>query len=127
MTFLPLPTPKEAVVAIVASLLLDYAWFGIMYSTYKALIESVQKTPFIARYVFVAAAYLFIAGLLVVFALPLFDLSRWYPFLLGALTYGMFNFTNLAIFDKYALSTGLTDTVWGGVMFFLSCMIAKSV
>jgi len=39
-------------------------------------------------------------------------------FILGFCTYGIFDFTNMAIFKKYNLRTAITDTLWGAILFF---------
>ena len=39
-------------------------------------------------------------------------------FILGFCTYGIFDFTNMAIFKKYNLKTAITDTLWGAILFF---------
>jgi uncharacterized membrane protein len=40
-------------------------------------------------------------------------------FLLGFCIYGIFDFTNIAIFKNYSLLPALLDTVWGGVLFYI--------
>ena len=40
-------------------------------------------------------------------------------FLLGFCIYGVFDFTNIAIFKNYSLLPALLDTLWGGVLFYL--------
>jgi uncharacterized membrane protein len=35
---------------------------------------------------------------------------------LGAATYAVYDFTNLAIFEKYNLYLAIADTIWGGVL-----------
>ena len=40
-------------------------------------------------------------------------------FLLGFCTYGIFDFTNIAIFKNYSLLPALLDTLWGGVLFYI--------
>jgi len=40
-------------------------------------------------------------------------------FLLGALVYGVFEFTNKAIFKKWEYMTVALDTLWGGILFGL--------
>lgn len=40
-------------------------------------------------------------------------------FLLGFCIYGIFDFTNIAIFKNYRLLPAFTDTLWGGVLFYI--------
>ena len=40
-------------------------------------------------------------------------------FLLGLLTYGIYDFTNYAIFTKWDLKASIVDMIWGGVLFAL--------
>ena len=44
--------------------------------------------------------------------------SAFDAFILGFCTYGIFDFTNMAIFKKYNLRTAITDTLWGAILFF---------
>jgi uncharacterized membrane protein len=39
-------------------------------------------------------------------------------FILGFCVYGVFDFTNMAIFKKYNLKTAISDTLWGAILFF---------
>jgi uncharacterized membrane protein len=39
-------------------------------------------------------------------------------FILGFCMYGVFDFTNMAIFKKYNLKTAIGDTLWGAILFF---------
>lgn len=36
--------------------------------------------------------------------------------LFGLVCYGVFDFTNMALFKNYELSTAIIDTVWGGIL-----------
>ncbi len=40
-------------------------------------------------------------------------------FILGLCVYGVFDFTNIAIFKNYQLIPAIVDTVWGGVLFYI--------
>lgn len=40
-------------------------------------------------------------------------------FILGFCTYGIFDFTNLAIFKNYDFKTAIIDTLWGAILFFI--------
>lgn len=44
-------------------------------------------------------------------------------FLLGFIIYGVFDCTNLAIFQKYNWNVAIMDTVWGGILFALTTWI----
>ena len=38
-------------------------------------------------------------------------------FLLGFLTYGVYDFTNLALLNKFDKTFALLDSLWGGILF----------
>lgn len=40
-------------------------------------------------------------------------------FILGLCVYGIFDFTNYALFKNYSFFTGLVDTIWGGILFYI--------
>ena len=40
-------------------------------------------------------------------------------FILGFTTYGIFDFTNLAVFKNYNIYIGISDTIWGGLLYTL--------
>ena len=43
--------------------------------------------------------------------------------LLGLVVYGLYNYTNLAILDKWSSTLSIVDTLWGGVIFGLTTLI----
>ena len=40
-------------------------------------------------------------------------------FILGVCIYGVFDFTNYAIFKNYSLIVGLLDLLWGGILYYI--------
>ena len=48
-------------------------------------------------------------------------------FILGVCIYGVFDFTNYAIFEKYSLTAALVDTLWGGVLFYLTTLVTYKI
>ena len=46
-------------------------------------------------------------------------------FLLGLIIYGTFDFTNIALFNKYDLKLAIIDTIYGGVLLALTTYIYK--
>lgn len=48
-------------------------------------------------------------------------------FLLGFLTYGIFDFTNMAIFSEYNIFIAIQDTIWGGLLFMITNIIFNRI
>jgi uncharacterized membrane protein len=48
-------------------------------------------------------------------------------FLLGAATYAVYDFTNLATLGKYELNFALADSLWGGCLFALARTVAVRI
>ena len=46
-------------------------------------------------------------------------------FILGLVIYGVFDATNYAIIKKWDKKMAIIDTIWGGVLFYLSTNITK--
>ncbi len=44
-------------------------------------------------------------------------------FILGICIYGVFDFTNYAMFKNYNMMTGLLDILWGGILYFVVTII----
>lgn len=111
--------PIIAVIAFV--LVADGIWLRVMKPMYSRTIRRTQKKEFKrVRMGGAAAAYVCIIVLIVLFA-ELTSLKPWeaalYGFVYGAAVYGVFNGTNVAIFEDYSTKTAIIDTIWGGVLF----------
>jgi uncharacterized membrane protein len=48
-------------------------------------------------------------------------------FILGLCIYGVFDFTNYAIFKKYNMLIGLLDMFWGGILYYVVTWITYKV
>ena len=48
-------------------------------------------------------------------------------FFLGIFVYGVYEFTNHAIFKKWKWKTVLMDTIWGGILFASSVYVFKKI
>lgn len=44
-------------------------------------------------------------------------------FILGFCIYGIFDFTNYALFNDYELLPSVVDMIWGGILFYLTTYI----
>jgi len=48
-------------------------------------------------------------------------------FILGVCVYGVFDFTNIAIFKNYSLLPAIVDTLWGGILFYLVTFVTYKI
>jgi uncharacterized membrane protein len=48
-------------------------------------------------------------------------------FFLGIFVYGVYETTNLALFDKWDIQTAFIDTIWGGILFSLTTYLVYNV
>lgn len=114
-------------------LVLDVTWLFVARNGYKDLVKSVQQNPLALKKVPALFAYGCLFLSIWYYAIPVVrqqmrekkDVPIWQLCLvygggLGICIYGIYNFTNMAIFDHYKVMMGLKDTLWGGMLFTLS-------
>jgi uncharacterized membrane protein len=111
--------------AIATMLLLDFAWIGSSKSMYAAMVQDIQGAPMVVRRTWAAAlAYALMAVGLVKFVMPM---QSWKgAFIFGVVLYGVFNATNLALFDRYDPRVALVDTLWGGTVMTLTYLLSRA-
>ncbi len=103
------PQPSLLKVAAVI-LLIDLFWLATGGIFARAVIRDVQGEDLQPRYLSAAIVYLLLAYML------LEAKSYKQAFIYGVCIYGVFDFTNLAIFTRYDWKLAVVDTLWGGVL-----------
>ena len=98
----------------------DLVWFntGGIYGLKS--IEAIQGEPVHIRYGSAIIVYLFLAYML------LQTKSAKEAFIYGVCIYGVYDFTNHALFEQYDWKFAIADTLWGGVLFVLARHLLKS-
>ena len=48
-------------------------------------------------------------------------------FILGFCVYGIYEFTNIAIFKNYKWIAAIVDTLWGGILFYTATYITYKI
>ena len=116
----------EFLIILVIFFLVDIVYLKIVSGNYNKAIKRIQGTAMNLK-----GKYAFITYIIMTFVLYYFIISRGGNYLdalvLGMSTYGIFNFTNLAVLKDWPLSMAITDTIWGGVLFLLITIIYKSI
>jgi len=98
-------------------LMLDIPWLLLQGSTFSKTVSDIQGSPLRVRWWAVIPVYLALGYLL------LQQKSAAAAAASGACVYAVYDFTTLAMFDKYPLYVAVLDTLWGGVLFGLGFKI----
>ena len=115
---------KNFVKIFIIFILIDLIWLKLIAGPkYSKMILNIQGEPMKAKMVPAFLVYVFMTVLLMLFG----SQSNTRNFLLGSLTYGVYDFTNLAIFNKFDKVFALLDTLWGGVLFTLVYKINREL
>ena len=105
---------------------IDFAYLSAIKGHFERQIAAVQGSPLRVNLFGAAVTYVFL-----IFGLNYFIIrpgrSAQDAFLLGLVVYGVYDFTSLALLSKWQLFTAVTDTLWGGVLFYLTTLLCSRV
>jgi len=106
------------ILACILILILDLGFLWVNQVMFQNQVIQVQRVILQPDYFGAILSYICILGLLCYFIIrPHRSVQE--AFLLGALVYGVFEFTNKSIFKKWEYMTAIIDTLWGGILFGL--------
>ena len=95
-------------------------------SSFEKTVSAIQGSKLVVNMPPAIFTYILMAIILNYFIIsankPAFD-----AFILGFCAYGIFDFTNLAIFKNYTLKTAIMDTLWGAILFYVTTLITYKV
>lgn len=120
---------QQFIIATVVVLILDAIWIGVNIKSYQQLTETIQGTKMMVKWIPAILTYgLILLGLYLILLYAQYESSKpkviLYAFLFGIVSYGIYNFTNLAILTNYTTPVAIKDTLWGGVLLATSIGIA---
>ena len=114
---------KDVIFTIVY-LIMDIMWISIMSNVfYKSKIENIQRSQLSFKTIPAILAYITLVITLFVVCVPLSEYyknryPKWLVFgMVGFIIYGVYNFTNAAIFENYDITFVLVDMMWGSISF----------
>ena len=112
----------DYIVSSAVLLSLDAVYISATKGFYSSLINSVQKSKLETRLFAIIAVYI-----LLLFGLYTLIISKKRSpkeaGILGVTIYGVFELTNYALFKNWSLFAVIMDTVWGGVLLYLTTLI----
>ena len=112
----------DYIISSISILVLDSLYFSVTKPIFSSLIKNIQGKELKVKILPAVAAYIFmIFGLYVIIISK--GRSPKEAFYLGLVIYGVFELTNYAIFDKWSIFPVIFETLWGGVLFYLTTRI----
>ena len=100
-------------------LLIDSVYLNLFSGYFANQVKNVQNSSLKLNLTGAALAYLFIIIIFNYFVIG-FKMNLSESFLLGLSVYGVYEGTTYAIFKNWSLLSVFIDTIWGGVLFFLT-------
>ena len=121
---------KELLIISFLIITIDVVVLSSLSKLWKDTIEKVQKKTFIPKIHYAIASYILIVLGQYYFVFRHIKHANWVNdsllngFLFGFVLYGVFDFTNLAIFTDYPLFTATVDMMWGGILMAITSLIS---
>ena len=102
--------------------------------SYKYVVQRIQGSELQVNLIGAVMAYILLATGIVFFVLPKIDTrdtktmirdSFLYGGLFGIVLYGVFDFTNMAMFKNWSLNISVIDTIWGFLLVSITAFLVS--
>ena len=109
----------QYLVAAIIFVILDGFYLNLIKGYFNKQIKSIQGSDIKVNIIAVGITYIFL-----IFGLNYFIIQRNRSVtdaaLFGLIIYGVYDFTNMALFTNWSLLTAIIDTTWGAILFGLT-------
>lgn len=116
----------DLIVITASILVLDSIYLSTTKNYFSSLVKKIQKTNMNIRMHSAVGVYM-----LLVIGLYQLIISKKRPpreaFLLGFVIYGVFELTNYALFDNWSILPVMFDTLWGGVLLYITAYATYTI
>ena len=106
----------------VTMIALDAIYLTLSKPWFDKQITAIQGGPIKMRIIPTVIVYIFLLLSLYYFVIRV-NGTPFDAFVLGISTYAVYEFTNYAILSKWSPITVAMDTIWGGILFYLTTLI----
>lgn len=110
---------KNILLLSVIFLLIDSGYLYLMKDKFNKIVKVIQNKNLQLNLTYTLACYAFLISSIFYFVINKDGTLR-DAFFLGLFIYGVFETTNLAIFNKWDPIVATVDTIWGGILFSLT-------
>ena len=112
----------QYLVAAIIFVVLDGFYLNLIKGYFNKQIKSIQGSDIKVNIISTGITYIFL-----IFGLNYFIIKRNRSVsdaaLFGLIIYGVYDFTNMALFTNWSLLTAIIDTTWGAILFGLTTAI----
>lgn len=117
---------KNILVLSIIFILVDSVYLFLMKDNFNKIVKAVQNKNLQLNLTYTLACYVFLIASIFYFIIGK-NASLQDAFFLGVFIYGVFETTNLAIFNKWDPIVAIVDTIWGGILFTLTTYIYRNI
>jgi uncharacterized membrane protein len=115
------------IVSSILLVLIDAVYLSMIgKSAFEKTVSAIQGSKLVVNMPPAIFTYILMAIILNYFIISANKLA-FDAFILGFCVYGIFDFTNLAIFKNYTLKTAIMDTLWGAILFYVTTLITYKI
>ena len=115
---------KKIIITCILFILLDCIYLYFTNTMAVNMIKKIQHSPVKLNVLSLVILYIF--DLFVFYYFIIIKNAKLYEaFLLGFCIYGVYEFTNKSIFDKWTYPFVIIDTLWGGLLFLLTTFLSR--
>jgi uncharacterized membrane protein len=102
--------------------IVDLIWIQLFAKNkYRKMIKNIQNEELQIKIIPTLLVYVFLTLLFILFT----NKSNIKMFLLGFLTYGIYDMTNYALLNKFDRNFAIFDMIWGGFLFTITNYIFR--
>lgn len=117
---------KTILYTTITLLSIDSIYLYLISPFFGKMIQNIQNSPMKVKWYSVCIVYiLLITGLIHFIILP--NKSIMESALFGLIVYGIFDFTNHALFKNYTLDLAIKDMLWGAILCSSTTFIVKKL
>jgi len=118
---------RDLIQTSIILLIIDTLYLGLIAADpFKRMVKKIQNSAVKINFLYAASCYVLLMAAFNYFIIKKKG-SYLDAFLLGFFIYGVFDFTNLALFNKYDFAIGIQDTIWGGLLFVSTLFVHKNL
>lgn len=114
----------KLIITCVLFILLDCIYLYLTNTMAVHMIKNIQHSP--VKINIPSLVILYIFDLFVFYYFIIVKKAKLHEaFLLGLCIYGVYDFTNKSILDKWTYQFAIMDTIWGGLLFLLTTFLSR--